>query len=144
MLKLKLAEYDLKTGKFLRFLELGTDFGYFGNYLINNDIILSGHRVLSDEERSTIHLRKEGLAFIAAKYLKDKTDPLNRLNGLFNGRTYGEGRFVLIVNDQDFFIEPAIQIIHSQFKNGGLAIETVRAEKNFNIHENPELYEKIK
>lgn len=66
---LKLAEY--KDRKFKSFLELGRDFGYFGNFIqltLNPDCLVN----------------------------KDKKDPLNYLNGLFDGRTYGEGRFVLI------------------------------------------------
>ena len=33
MINLRLAEYDLKTGKFVRFLALGEDFVYGGDFV---------------------------------------------------------------------------------------------------------------
>lgn len=71
MTKLKLAEYDLKTGEFVRFHNLER-FGFvYGGSFINFD---------------GCHLY----------YDIDEKDPLNRFYGHFDGRTYGEGRFVLV------------------------------------------------
>lgn len=77
MIKLKLAEYDLKTGKFNEFFDLGLNepysFGFYGD-------TITVYYAWIDESFS---------------YDLDKKDPLNRFNGLFDGLTYGEGRFVL-------------------------------------------------
>lgn len=76
-MELKLAEY--KDGKFKRFLELGTridNFGFCGEEIIIFDTDCKEYDFFS--------------------FKKDEKDPLNRFNGLFHGRTYGEGRFVLI------------------------------------------------
>lgn len=84
MINLRLAEYDLETEKFVKFLELGRHFLYGGGYIL--------------------FTRSSGYFFIdtcGQKYREcflDITDPLNRFDGLFNGITYGDGRFVLVQN----------------------------------------------
>lgn len=89
MINLKLAEYNAE-GKFERFLELGKDFEYGGNYI----------RVLNIT--TGIETDENGIEKLIMPYfLKDPKDPLNRFDGLFDGRTYGDGRFVLIIDDQD-------------------------------------------
>ena len=80
MINLKLAEYDLKTGKFERFLELGKEFTYGGDYIIIASVVNNRANLLG-----TFNL--------------DKKDPLNRFNGLYDGFTYGNGRFVLMESD---------------------------------------------
>jgi hypothetical protein len=89
-MNLKLAEY--KDGKFEKFLELdsldaksGETFTYASDYIELLEYVDyddgSGMRV--DHCHAEI-------------YEKDEKDPLNRFDGLFDGRTYGEGKFVLI------------------------------------------------
>ena len=135
-MQLKLAEYNLKTGKFERFLELGKHlkcFGYFGDEI---EICKYPYSPL---------------------FKKDEKDPLNRFDGLFNGRTYGNGRFILIINQQD-------QIVHDHWKdearsfyivsengeayNIGEIFYSSRTAKELvlagNLHENPELWEKVR
>ena len=77
-----------KIGKFERFLELGNGFGYFGE------------SIGIFEKPHNISFKGNGNAGWQAPRLqifnKDEKDPLRRFNGLFDGRTYGEGRFVLI------------------------------------------------
>ena len=80
MINLRLAEYDLKTGKFERFLELGKEFTYGGDYIIIASVVNNRANLLG-----TFNL--------------DKKDPLNRFNGLYDGFTYGNGRFVLMESD---------------------------------------------
>jgi len=75
MINLRLAEY--KDGKFLRFLEIGNDFLYGGGFVEIN--------VSTEEDH------------LGGDYDKDKTDPLKRFDGLFDGLTYGKGRFILII-----------------------------------------------
>jgi hypothetical protein len=124
MLNLKLAEYDLKTGKFLRFLEIGKDFGYFGCYLTVEGIYESKN--LQDSEHATFaHVgsieqkqcdsSQEGIEESYSIIRQDETDPLNRFSGLFNGKTYGKGRFVLIqmLNNKDY--ETAYYLITRTF-----------------------------
>ena len=65
MIKLHLVEP--KTGKRLK---LGEDFGYFGDYIV----------LLQDQ--------------LVKDYLRDPIDPLGD-DPMFNGRTYGNGRFIL-------------------------------------------------
>lgn len=97
-MNLKLAEYNLKDGKFLRFLELGQQFVYGGDWL----------GVLDKESKLDIATQMSMAASIGdinpIKYTRlDKTDPLNRFNGLFDGRSFGQGKFVLV--SQHFYKE---------------------------------------
>lgn len=86
MINLKLAEYNLETGRFKRFLELGKDFGYFGDYIAIKYFAPYNDFVGQDKVNT----------WCLNELKKDQKDPLNRFNGLFDGRTYGEGKFVLI------------------------------------------------
>lgn len=79
MINLKLAEYNLETGKFERFLEIGKDFGYLGSYIL----------ILYSEDEDAEYSGEKSFPL-------DQKDPLNRFNGRFDGRTYGNGRFVLV------------------------------------------------
>jgi len=149
-MQLKLAEYNLKDGKFEKFLELGRDFVFGGEF-----ILFVERADIQDAIQLPDYISKKDFYFI------DEKDPLNRFNGLFDGRTYGEGRFVLIRGDED-------DIYHFVFPyRGSHAINfEVRENKYFpksqkisaqntwesakeakitgNLHENPELWEKIK
>ena len=80
MINLKLGQYN-KDGKFEKFLELGKDFVFGGDY------------ILITEKMTMLGVCGLGDTF---SFRKDKKDHLNRFNGLFNGRTYGNGHFVLI------------------------------------------------
>jgi len=85
-MQLKLAQY--KDGKFQRFLELGKDFVYGGNF-----VGVYPQTALQAIKKCTIFSSDNFY-----KFQKDKKDSLNRFNGLFDGRTYGEGKFVLVSN----------------------------------------------
>lgn len=87
-MKLKLADYGENKEKFERFLEIGKDFWYYGN-----SVKISAH--FKEDEKE---MKKDGaiLIFSQKTFQKDEKDPLNRFNGLFDGRTYGNGRFVLV------------------------------------------------
>ena len=134
MINLRLAEYDLKTGKFVRFLALGEDFVYGGDF-----VGIYPQTVLQAIRKCTIFSSDNFY-----KFEKDETDPLNRFNGRFDGRTYGEGRFVLIFNYQDNI---NINIEYDGYEDVYIYTLGTDIEANFiepeNLHENPELYEKI-
>ena len=161
-MNLKLAEY--KDGKFERFLELGRKLGYNGesdnlfSYAGNSISIMDtvcGYCEQEEVVYATIETRE---------FLKDEKDPLNRFNGLFDGRTYGEGRFVLIeskiisrfdnplvMSQDDIFsyneyTQKACEFIN--FHHWEETEEQVEMNPNFkilgNLHENPELWEKVK
>jgi len=121
-MKLRLAEY--KDGKFERFLELGSDFGYFGGF-----ILVSAEYCRSVDPTAEI-------------FALDKKDALNRFDGLFDGRTYGEGRFVLVKNGEDdvkiTYNSPVLPFYDPPSFEQKYEIKEVI----FNIHENPELYRK--
>ncbi|MEY2888271.1 MAG: hypothetical protein RL027_611 [Pseudomonadota bacterium] len=184
MINLKLAEYN-KDGKFERFLELYNLCKFSGEmaFLLGQDSIrIIEHEICGDY----------------FNYERDKKDPLKRFDGLFDGRTYGEGRFVLIKSTnivgfkflplskplsnltelkddniiyQDDFISANMKYGSrpDSFRAIGLVIEngdimqtklqdywwdsigachpaTGKSETEIvgNLHENPELYEKIK
>ena len=91
MINLKLAEYDLKTGKFVRFLELGKDFVYGGDF-----VGVYPQTALQAIRKCTIFSSDNFY-----KFEKDETDPLKRFNNLFNGITFGKGIFILIENYKD-------------------------------------------
>lgn len=134
-MNLKLAEY--KDGKFERFLELdclnqdsGKTFSFSKDYVEVIDYDNLCHET---------YLAKTDF------YLKDEKDPLNRFNGLFDGRTYGEGRFVLIKDDEDD--------VYSKLDYDGYddifvyTMEPAIHDDSFNIcgnlHKNPELFKQI-
>ena len=84
MIDLKLAQYN-SEGKFVGFLEIGKDFVYGGYY------------ILITEKMTPLGV----LGFAdACSFDRDEKDPLNRFDGLFDGRTYGKGRFVLEINNR--------------------------------------------
>jgi hypothetical protein len=148
MINLKLAEYN-KDGKFQGFLELYNLCKFSGEraFLLGQDSI----RIIEHE--------------ICGDYWdheKDEKDPLNRFNGLFNGMTYGEGRFVMFVNDnfsiyeQKFFDKKHEEFgyglnlngnISCTFKNAssftGKYLNSTSPKLIGNLMENPELYEKL-
>ena len=149
MINLKLAEY--KDGKFERFLELGKDFLFGGD-----SIIVSGCSVEELIEYMDPIFKKD-------YFKRDEKDPLNRFNGLFDGRTYGNGRFVLIKDDEDtrkeyfpiiyyadgrskinFYIDPTS--LNAAFNPEISETKIIRGDFRIlgNLHENPELWEKVK
>lgn len=118
-MQIKLAKYV--DGKFEEFLELGKDFGYYGNFIACKRNFLSGNEINFDED---------GVGFCCDLpcwvYKKDEKDPLGRFNGLFDGRTYGDGTFVLI----------------RSFKYKNSIVWEDNFDTNYlvgNLHENPEL-----
>jgi len=143
-MQLKLADYGENKEKFERFLELhiAGEWKYLGNAIeVWNQSLADGQRNLGANEFcingwETFYL--------------DEKDPLNRFNGLFNGRTFGNGRFVLIEN-RDF-----IKQVELIYDNGDhfITYETGKSifdgRKNRieilqgNLHQNPELWEEVK
>jgi len=115
MINLKLAEY--KDGKFLRFLKLGNEFCYGGDYI-----------TVATVAKVTI----SGECDIGGCFEKDKTDPLNRFNGLFDGRTYGKGRFVLIMEShiKGFFEDDVIRRLPD-------------SDIISNLHQSPQLFKEL-
>lgn len=121
-MQLRLAEY--KDGKFEKFLELGKDFIYGGCYIV---------------------LVREIPAFLGFADLlgcdpyifkKDKKDPLNRFDGLFDGVTYGYGKFVL-VPDRDS------ELPHLIMKP--ITYEEIVAKvKEILLKDNTQLFEKVR
>jgi hypothetical protein len=127
-MNLKLAEY--KDGKFERFVELG-------EFLLGFKCVVF---LDSNDEDADYYYGKS--------FNLDQKDPLNRFNGLFDGRTYGEGRFVLIEGvgkdnvyrkvvydneyNEDIFIYTMEDSIYEDFQICG------------NLHENPELWGNLK
>jgi hypothetical protein len=100
-MELKLAQYNLETGKFDRLLELASPIlipGYVDEYyeFKNGFLLTKGAVEVFLESDNTI---SESI------YFKDEKDPLNRFNGIFDGRTYGEGKFVLIDENSEFLIK---------------------------------------
>jgi len=172
MINLKLAQYEGE--KFERFL-YQEDSEYFPpdweNFITHIEI---GERF--NFENTKFLLGKDFVGFRycipyegdALKVFKrDKKDPLNRFNGLFDGLTYGEGRFVLIeilnnaLSEHDIVNSPiedgfSFQGLVKKFPSGFGIInkhgsykllnvyEEIFWDKIGNLHENPELYEKIK
>lgn len=137
MIDLKLAEYDLESFKFKRFLKLQKDFLYAGKYIkLLDHIEIQGKCVASD--------------YCYKEFWIDDHDPCSRFNGLFNGRTYGAGMFVLIENDEDTFFEQGeAKVYHPEefpphIRPTNPVIETIKESKKWNLHENPELYKLIK
>ncbi len=154
-MQLKLAEY--KDGKSERFLELGEEyeghqcqFGYYGDFI----------KVYS--------ARADSYGDGYYKFEKDEKDPLNRFpdasgKGLFDGKTYGDGRFVLVkdedfgVYEQRFFDKEREEFsyglsldgkISCTFKNAsrfaGKYVSSTLPKLIGNLIENPELWEKVK
>ena len=141
MINLKLAQYNEK-GEFEKFLELGQDFLYGGGCIrfFHGVDPLAGYA-----EPCTFCDIQRGML------LKDEKDPFNRFKGLFDGRTYGDGMFVLINCNksiaEDNFVEGYDLDNDSYFE--GLSQKIYFSDNsNFkvigNIHENPELWSKIK
>lgn len=92
-MELKLAEYDLQSGKFLKYIPIDKAGDDQLSFLLAKDYI---------NIASPCHFKiiKDSINEYAQL---DKTDPLNRFKGLFDGRTYGEGRFVLEIDNQDTY-----------------------------------------
>ena len=138
MINLKLAQYN-KKGEFEKFLELGGD---YGNFFYSGEYV--GIYNSSEDIKDGRH------------YLIDKKDPFNRFDGLFDGRTYGGGKFVLIENDCDDIIKGFDR--DYRWLNVKCRLEKHQTENRYddfdcddyvvidiigNIHENPELWSKI-
>lgn len=154
MIDFKLAQYNLETSKFEKFLEIGRDFGYFGHFIFVQYI----------GDGSIPYIQGGFEEFYGPCFLKDEKDPLNRFNGLFDGITYGNGRFVLIQGRDGDIIQQNIYGDNGQifpriyFILNGIPLrpDCYGTLQNYgekilknaiilgNIHQNPELYEKIK
>jgi len=162
-MKLRLAEYE--DGKFERFLELE-------EFLLGNKKLV----FLDSEDADADY-------YYGKSFTLDEKDPLNRFNGLFDGRTYGEGRFVLVEglgikdrHDKEIYIDDILakyttltqdsflvrgNRTHNTGYEGGnfyginLYYHTtsaifdsedidLRSQILGNLHENSELWEKVK
>ena len=102
MINLKLAQYNEK-GEFEKFLELGKDFLLGGEFIVFHN---------PNNQHNYKHIDINGLTHI--DYKKDQKDPFNRFDGLFDGRTYGEGRFVLICGFDDYHYPDTPSLRHWQ------------------------------
>jgi len=160
-MELKLAQYNLETGKFEKFLELGKDFGYFEEFIL-----------IKPYSDYWIDIKFSDYCLGGKIINKDKKDPLNRFNGLFDGRTYWKGKFVLIdkipiLIGQNEDVEIWLDDIIDSSDEGRLSQRFVckKTDLNYcrvqlfgflpyyescseyikvgNLHENPELYEKL-
>lgn len=135
-MNLKLVEY--KERKFEKFLKLGKDFVYGGDFIEIKTFLKEGYMEGGYEVVT-------GARPITEKYSKDETDPLNRFDGLFDGRTYGEGRFVLVLDDQDSVKEPDyVAFSGKSWEPESFSGKIKKGKLIGNLHENPELYDKIK
>jgi hypothetical protein len=173
MINLILAEY--KDGKFERFLKLANaviDTDCPTNFLGKNKYFEIAFTV--DPTfllgNNAVHMVDPFDEYDTDIFLKDEKDPLNRFNGLFDGSTFEEGRFILIEDsDYQFFNCKANFSDRWSYEDGnsnifisfeGALCKRYRDRKGFfwradfpelevsecigNIFENPELYEKIK
>ncbi len=131
MINLKLAEYN-KDGKFQVFLELYNICGFQREitFLLGQDSIrIIEHEIFGD----------------FWNHERDEKDPINRFNGLFDGRTYGQGDYVLIRDDEDdIFKRIVFDGYEDIFEYSMTKKEDGEWQLAGNLHENPELYEKIK
>lgn len=151
-MQLKLAEYNLETGKFERFLK-------FDNFFLSqNWVIVDSKSEFPDLEFAW--------GFAGNLFKKDQKDPLNRFNGLFDGRTYGNGKFVLIrgvEHEGKVLFEDDCVVVKNRYEETetlckvnieqescyccfivkGINIFLFNDELKGNLHENPELFEKI-
>jgi hypothetical protein len=140
-MELKLADYGENKEKFKRFLELGKGFGYFGDFII----VTAGHWNI-DEDAIFIEANDcqiPDYSQTIKKVKKDEKDPLNRFDGLFDGRTYGGGRFVLI-KDQEHEVAEFDMMEDGKRAELGYSWNGYGWTHLGNLHKNPELYEKIK
>jgi hypothetical protein len=133
MINLKLAEY--KEGKFEKFYNCGSDYDEF---LFAGDSIA----FLGDYSCQCCY---DKFPDWVVNYSRDKKDPLKRFGGLFDGRTYGQGEFVLIQDDEDDIFKRIVFDGYEDFFEYSMTKkEDGEWQPSGNLHENPELYEKIK
>jgi hypothetical protein len=138
MIDLKLAEYN-SEGRFKKFLELGKDFLFGGNFLMIHIVTIAP---LTEENRVNREIPK--ITLEEGKVFKDEKDPLNRFDGLFDGFTYGNGRFVLIDKKHKFDIYETRYVVDIRHYTFRKIRHCVSSEIIGNLHQNPELYEKVK
>ena len=154
-IELRLAEYDLETGKFKSFLELGKDF------LLSKEFIYLPEGMpydCCDEDAEELY---------GQFFKKDRQDPLKRFAGYFDGRTYGKGRFILmfgyllkseecsdLTEDRMIWEDEIIYIsgygnllidnlAHRFYEIGDVLMERCLEHTLGNLHENPELWDKL-
>jgi hypothetical protein len=134
-MQLKLAEY--KDGKFERFLELGKDFVFGGEY-----IIITGLNLDKLREDPRYYDLDTDLTNISI-YPLDKKDPLNRFDGLFDGRTYGGGGFVLLRGFQvPIECQVDLEFVDEQYKEDFIN-EAIRNKIiDLNIHWQDSVYKR--
>lgn len=130
---MKLAEYV--KGQFVGYLRVGKDFLY------GKEFIGVYPRTLIEALSKCTIFSREGFY----KFMLDERDPLNRFDGKFNGRTYCNGRFVLVDWDWD---NGAVEVEkgHPLFEQGYAGSEfeyegVVTSTILYSIHERPDLHQ---
>jgi len=142
MIDLKLAEYN-SEGKFVGFIGLAEAcYAIYGEF---QDSFLSFRAGFIFGKNSVQIVNFFDNSKKDDIFLKDEKDPLNRFDGLFDGRTYGNGRFVLIINDGDDvylrkvnWFEDFSKFMQREFQS------EFKPKLIGNLHKNPGLYEKVK
>lgn len=123
MLQLRLIEYTEK-GNFVKILT--KDFMY------NRDYIYYAPDIINPTNKAYQTL---GLVL-----LKDDKDPFNRFGGLFHGRTYENGQYVLEINHQD----DVLKSLENHLYIRGLDFTRFDKLPVGNLHTEPKLFQEIK
>lgn len=103
-MEIKLAEY--KDGKFNRFLEQSKleSQTFFDQEGMDDNIDILSNGFLLGANYIQIVSRDKDFDICSEEYKLDEKDPLNR----FDGITYGNGRFVLIINNDPMIMDKVI------------------------------------
>jgi hypothetical protein len=119
----------LTVSSFDCFLDLGDDFLFGKNF-----ILIDGAAI---DDLSNYKDTMDSREFYGDVVIKDEKDPLNRFGGLFDGFTYGNGRFVLVTEVDHSLVGK--KVLFKDLFQGKTELPVISIG---NLHENPELYNK--